>query len=418
MNGGIEKMNFYGGMAMVDVCKLASYRKLDTARFDNLLIDEKSVALPFEDPVSYAINAALPLVNSLSEEDKNSIELLITCTESGIDAGKSISTYLHKYLNLKRNCRLFELKNACYSGTAGLQMAINFILSNTSPNAKALVVASDISRFIPSKGGDILMEDWAYAEPSSGAGAAAVLVSNKPNVFRIDVGANGYYGYEVMDTCRPVPDSEAGNADLSLMSYLDCCENAFSEYCKRVDNVDINSTFHYLAFHTPFGGMVKGAHRNLMRKFSHIDKKEIGQDFERRMYPGLTYCRRVGNVMGATLFLSLISTIDNGIYNNAKRVGCFSYGSGCCSEFFSGIVTKEAQGIQKEFEISKKLDNRYELNMDEYSEMLSMNNILRYGTRNVVIDKKLTERFTGFSDYYVLKNINEFHREYAKINEL
>jgi polyketide biosynthesis 3-hydroxy-3-methylglutaryl-CoA synthase-like enzyme PksG len=71
MNVGIEKMNFYGGMAMVDVCKLASYRKLDTARFDNLLIDEKSVALPFEDPVSYAINAALPLVNSLNKYNKN-----------------------------------------------------------------------------------------------------------------------------------------------------------------------------------------------------------------------------------------------------------------------------------------------------------------------------------------------------------
>lgn len=33
-----------------------------------------------------------------------------------------------------------------------------------------------------------------------------------------------------MDTCRPIPDSEAGDSDLSLMSYLDCCEQAFLEY--------------------------------------------------------------------------------------------------------------------------------------------------------------------------------------------
>lgn len=420
MNVGIEKMNFYSGMACLNVRMLADYRKLDTARFDNLLIDEKSVALPIEDPVSFAINSALPLVNSLSEEEKNSIELLITCTESGIDSGKSISTYLHKYLGLKNNCRLFELKNACYSGTAGLQMAINFILSNTSPNAKALVVATDISRFIPSKGGDILMEDWAYAEPSSGAGSAAVLVSSKPDVFRIDVGANGYYGFEVMDTCRPVPDSEAGNADISLMAYLDCCENAFAEYCKRVENVSITDTFSYLAFHTPFGGMVKGAHRNLMRKYSKIDRREINNDFEKRMSPGLNYCRIVGNVMGATLFLSLISTIDNGDFSNAKRVGCFSYGSGCCSEFFSGIVTKDAQKIQKQFRIGEKMKERYSLTMDEYSDMLSNNKILKYGTRNLEVTKDMLSLFNDsrFGDSYVLKKIDEFHREYAKINEI
>ncbi|MET5021546.1 3-hydroxy-3-methylglutaryl-ACP synthase, partial [Burkholderia pseudomallei] len=75
-----------------------------------------------------------------------------------------------------------------------------------------------------------------------------------------------YYGYEVMDTCRPTTDSESGNSDLSLLSYLDCCENAFLEYQKRECDVDYASTFGFLAFHTPFGGRVNGAHRNLMRK--------------------------------------------------------------------------------------------------------------------------------------------------------
>ncbi len=59
------------------------------------------------------------------------------------------------------------------------------------------------------------------------------------------------HGYEVMDTCRPVPDSEAGDADLSLLSYLDCCENYFIEYQKRVKDADYAKSFSYLAFHTP-----------------------------------------------------------------------------------------------------------------------------------------------------------------------
>jgi polyketide biosynthesis 3-hydroxy-3-methylglutaryl-CoA synthase-like enzyme PksG len=383
---GIEMMNVFGGTAYLDVMQLAQHRNLDTARFHNLLMKEKAVALPYEDPVTYAVNAAKPIVDLLSEAEKNRIELLITCTESGIDFGKSLSTYIHHHLGLNRNCRLFELKNACYSGTAGFQMAVNFILSQTSPGAKALVVATDISRFIVTEGGEALTEDWSYAEPSGGAGAIALLISENPYVFQVDVGANGYYGYEVCDTCRPIPDSEAGDADLSLLSYLDCCEQAFMEYQRRVTGADYGSTFNYLAFHTPFGGMVKGAHRTMMRKMAKTAPPEIEEDFEQRVTPGLNYCQRVGNIMGGTLFLSLASTIDKGRFDTAKRIGCLSYGSGCCSEFFSGVVTPQSQNNQQNFGIEKHLDGRYQLSMDEYEALLRGSGAVKFGTRNVKLD--------------------------------
>src|SRR5687767_10657625 len=133
---GIEAMNVFGGSAVLDVERLAEHRKLDRTRFDNLLMKEKAVALPYEDAVTFAVNAAKPLVDALSPEERNRIELVITCSESGVDFGKSMSTYVHHYLGLNRNCRLFELKQACYSGTAGFQMAVNFILAQTSPGAK------------------------------------------------------------------------------------------------------------------------------------------------------------------------------------------------------------------------------------------------------------------------------------------
>lgn len=233
MSVGIEAMNVFGGTTYLDVSQLAHHRKLDTARFQNLLMDQKALALPYEDPVTFGANAARPIVDALSVAEKDRIEMLITCTESGIDFGKSLSTYLHHYLGLNRNCRLFEIKQACYSGTAGLQMAVNFILSQVSPGAKALVIATDIARFMLADGADERQAELAFAEPSSGAGAVAFLVSERPHIFQIDVGANGYYGYEVMDTCRPAPDMEVGDADLSLLSYLDCCENAFLEYKKE-----------------------------------------------------------------------------------------------------------------------------------------------------------------------------------------
>jgi polyketide biosynthesis 3-hydroxy-3-methylglutaryl-CoA synthase-like enzyme PksG len=413
---GIEAINVFTGSAYVDVDKLARHRKLDMTRFSNLLMKEKTVTLPYEDPVTFAVNAARPLIEAMSADERDRIEMVVTCTESAFDFGKSMSTYIHKLLGLNRNCRLFELKNACYSGVAGLQTAVNFILSQASPGAKALVVATDVSRFMAVEGGEALTEDWSFSEPSAGAGAVAMIVSELPYVFQFDVGANGYYGYEVMDTCRPVPDRDAGDSDLSLLSYLDCFENSFLEYKKRVDGVDFASTFAYLAMHTPFGGMVKGAHRDMMRKMVKANPKEIEADFERRLAPSLKYCMRVGNIMGATMMLALVSTIEHGNFDVPQRVGCFSYGSGCCSEFFSGVVTKDAQERVRALRIKEQLDNRYELSMDEYEQLLVGSNAVKFGTRNVVLDAGFIPqaRKAQGKETLFLTAIKEFQRQYDR----
>ncbi|QOL15180.1 hydroxymethylglutaryl-CoA synthase family protein [Dickeya dianthicola] len=413
---GIEAINAFCGTSYINVRDLAQHRQLDMSRFDNLLMKQKTVSLPCEDPVSFAVNAAKPILDALSEQEKNSIELLITCTESGIDFGKSISTYVHHYLGLKRNCRLFELKTACYSGVAGLQMAVNTILSQASPGSKALVIATDMTRFIlEEENGDHTSQDWSFAEPSGGSGAVAMLVSDAPHVFQIDVGANGYYGYEVMDTCRPVPDRETGDSDLSLLAYLECCEKAYLEYEKRVAGIDYVNTFGYLAFHTPFGGMVKGAHRNMMRKLVRAAPQDTEADFNRRVTPGLNYCQRVGNIMGATLALSLLSTLSNADIHSPQRIGCFSYGSGCCSEFFSGVVTPEGCQRVRQMEIGAHLDRRRELTMSEYDALLYGNHEVRFGTKNVTLDLSRFPQIhsaTQEAHHLVLRRINEFHREY------
>ncbi|XVW81504.1 hydroxymethylglutaryl-CoA synthase [Candidatus Profftella armatura] len=423
---GIEAINLYGGSVFIDVIELAKYRKLDTVRFENLLMQQKSVSLPYEDPVSFAINAAAPLIDNLSNIDKNSIELIITCSESGIDFGKSMSTYIHHYLGLNRNCRLFELKQACYSCTAGLQMAINFILSKVSPGAKALVIATDISRFFVTEDKNELTMEWAFFEPSGGAGAVAMLISDKPEIFQFDIGSNGYYSFEVMDTCRPIPDSEAGNADLSLLSYLDCCAQSFKEYKKRVPNVNYKTSFDYLSFHTPFGGMVNGAHRYMMRQHSsNIDKIDIEKDFQKRVKLGLIFCQKVGNIMGGTIMVSLISIIENGDFNFPKRIGLFSYGSGCSSEFYSGVATSISQKKIKLLNIKKYLDSRYQLNINEYEVLIKDKNGVKFGTRDAVLDTNILPNIWKFIKKSLKKNnqkriflveIKGFYRRYKWFN--
>jgi len=413
---GIEAINAFGGSVALDVAELARLRGLDASRLANLLMKEKAVALPFEDVVTFGANAARPLVDALAD-DKQRIELLITCTESGIDFSKSASTYLHQVLGLSRHCRIFELKQACYSGTAGLQMAAHWVLSGARPGAKALVIAADLSRFSLDSSKDVASQEWSYAEPSGGAGAVAMLVGNTPEVFDLDVGANGYYGYEVMDTCRPAPDSEAGDVDLSLLSYLDCCEKTFLEYRARVAGADYRESFQHLAFHTPFGGMVKGAHRTMMRKMANARPDEIAADFERRVLPGLDFCQRVGNIMGATVFLSLASTICNAEFAEPKRIGLFSYGSGCCSEFYSGVVTPKGAASVRSLDIAGQLDARYPLSIGEYQRLVADCDFVRFGTRDhetrLDLAEKTQERFG--TSRLVLKAVRNYHREYQWI---
>ena len=57
---GIEAINVFGGTAFLDVRDLAEHRNLDVTRFENLLMKEKAVGLPFEDPISFGVNAAEP----------------------------------------------------------------------------------------------------------------------------------------------------------------------------------------------------------------------------------------------------------------------------------------------------------------------------------------------------------------------
>lgn len=405
---GIEAINFYGGAAYIGVRQLFEERNLDLERFDNLLMEKKSVGLPCEDPVTNGVNAAKPIIDRLSEEEKNSIDMIITSTESGLDFGKSISTYIHDYLGLNRNVRLFEIKQACYGCTAAFQMAVNFVAAQASPQSKVLVIGTDIAR---------AAAKHTYAEPSQAVGAVAILVGENPKVFEVDLGANGYYGYEVMDTCRPLPEIETGDPDLSLLSYLDCLKGSYKEYTKRVSDVDFLRTFDFLAFHTPFVGMVKGAHRMLLRDLYKMKPKEIEEDFQKRMNPSVQFCKEVGNVYSATVYLALSSLIANADFTGEQRVGLYSYGSGCSAEFYSGTITEESKRLVTSMGIKENLDRRYLLSIEEYDKILDLNMEWIFGIQNKKIDitpyEQIYHQFFKGKGLLVLKGVTQFHREYT-----
>lgn len=130
---GIEALNVYCGIAQIPVRALFEGRGLDMDRLGNLMMDNRSIALPFEDPITNAVNAARPVVDRVGADR---IEMLITSTESGVDYSKSVASYVHEYLGLSRNCRVVEVKQACYAATAAVQMAVGYVASGVSPGGR------------------------------------------------------------------------------------------------------------------------------------------------------------------------------------------------------------------------------------------------------------------------------------------
>ena len=120
MKIGIDKIGFYAPHLYVDMNDLAEARGVEPAKFTvGIGQDEMAIAPLTQDPVTLAANAAKQVI---SEEDKKDIDLVLFCTESGIDHSKSAAVYVHELLGLSPETRAVELKQACYSATAGLQM--------------------------------------------------------------------------------------------------------------------------------------------------------------------------------------------------------------------------------------------------------------------------------------------------------
>lgn len=354
---GIEKLRAYPGSLALSMATLCEARGREPGELrDTMMIDERSLNVPWEDPVTMAVNAALPM---LSERDRAEIGLLIVASESGVDQEKPMSTWVQRYLGLSSRVRNIEVKHACYGATAGLQLAASWVASGVAPGETALVINTDQSRMH-------FGQPWEYV---MGAASVAVLVSSRPRVVELELGAYGVHTNEVSDLTRPTPHVETGNSETSLLSYLDGLEGAFDDYVRRrPDAADLDGYFQRLVYHLPFAGMGLVAHRTLLRRAGrNLGRAEANAHFARMAGASLAHARRMGGTYGASTFLALMSLIDHDTaLATGDRVGVFSYGSGSCAELWSGRVLPEAREIVRAAGLPALLDRRRPVTVAEY----------------------------------------------------
>jgi len=265
---GIEKIRVNPTTLALDMHELCDARGHDWADIrDVMMIDERGVMPPWEDVVTTAVNAALPM---LTEQDKQDIELLLVSSESSVDNEKPMSSWVHRYLGLSPHCRNMELKHACYAGTGGVKIAADWVRST---GKKALVINTDRSRMHFGKPYEFVM----------GANAVAVLVSNDPRILEFEMDKYGLFSHEVDDLTRPTSRVETGNSETSLFSYMESLDGALDNYVERLgEEIDYDQYFKKNIYHIPFGGITMNAHRTALRHFGRVTKSAAREHWEKK----------------------------------------------------------------------------------------------------------------------------------------
>lgn len=349
MKIGIDRMAFATTDAYIDLTELAKKRKVDPNKYTiGIGQDRQAVVPPTQDMVTLGAAAAKKI---MTPEIKQNISTIIVATESGIDNSKASAIYIKELLGLDDFVRTIELKEACYSATAGLQFAKGLVALN--PQENVLIIASDIARYGLDTPGEV----------TQGAGAVAMLVTSNPHILSLEA-TTVSYSKDVMDFWRPLYASEAMvDGKYSTNVYVDFFLRVFNRY-QQMTGRQLED-FAALTFHLPFTKMGKKGLEGLLNGRDD----EIANHLRKQLTISQLYSRQVGNLYTGSLYLALISLLQNGNLTSGSRIGLFSYGSGAEGEFYTGIL--EPGYKQYLNDVKKELEQRHQVSIEKYEELFN-----------------------------------------------
>ena len=403
---GIEKISVYPTALQLDLEVLANARCYSVEHMrKELMVEKRGVNPPWEDSVTMAVNAAKPI---LTKEDIDSIGLLIVASETGLDGEKALSSWVLEHLGLPNTCRHFEIKIACYSGTAALKMAVGWLSSGMARKGqKALVITTDESL-------NSLHRPWEYV---CGGGSVALLLSDKPDFLELEVEKFGVYAHEVADVIRPLPWLETGNSEHSLFSYMEALAATYEDFELNVGAVDFETYFKYNIYHVPFSGISFRAHKLLMGMASDADAASILASFKKKVLPSISYSKDIGGTYGGSIFIALLATIDTvDDLMPEDRLGVFSYGSGSCAEFYCWKYTATSKAVAAKAGLKALIENRIKITVEDYEAMETQRELrIKEGdfTPNFDMVPGLYDKAYKGKGLLVYKGSKGFYREYA-----
>lgn len=390
MTIGIDKIGFATSPYVLRLKDLAAARDTDPEKLSKgLLLKEQSVAPITEDIVTLAATAADDI---LTDEDKEAIDMVILATESGIDQSKAAAVFVHGLLDIQPFARSFEMKEACYAATAALDYAKLHV--EKFPQSKVLVIASDIAKYGIGTPG----------EPTQGAGAVAMLIIQNPRILSFN-DDNVAQTRDVMDFWRPnYATTPFVNGIYSTQQYLDSLKTTWAEYQKRTGLA--LTDFAAVCFHLPYPKLaLKGLKKILDKSLSEEKKDQLQYNFDQ----SILYSQRVGNIYTGSLFLGLLSLLENQPQLKAgDRIALFSYGSGAVSEIFSANLVPGFEQLL-DHKRMEKLDQRTVLSVADYERLFY---------EEVDLDPRGNQVFEPATHQtFALTEIKEHQRTYQKVEK-
>lgn len=391
MKIGIDKIGFATSQYMLNMDDLAESRQVDPEKYSKgLLLRTLSIAPVNDDIVTLGASAADSI---LTDDDKEAIDMVIVATESSVDQSKAAATCIHNLLGIQPFARSIEMKEACYSATAALDYARLHVEKH--PESKVLVIASDIARYGAHTSG----------EPTQGAGSIAMLISQDPQILLLNDDSVAQTR-DIMDFWRPnYSTTPYVNGIYSTKQYLDMLKTTWAEFQKRF-NTSL-SDFSAFCFHLPFPKLALKGFNKIMDKTLPVDLQEkLKANFE----SSILYSKQVGNMYTGSLFLGLLSLLENSEnLVGGDDIAFFSYGSGAVAEIFTGTLV---EGFKDKLKNSRlqELKQRIALSVEDYE---------RIFFEEPVLDADGNASFANYkTGTFALKEIRGHERIYGKTNEI
>src|SRR5581483_1880161 len=346
MSVGIERLAVYVPAYALKLEDLAAARGVAPEKYrDGLGLGEMALVPPCEDVVTLAATAGARLIGA-AHLDPAQIGMLLVATETPVDHAKPVASFVHGLLGLSSHCRVWDLTHACYAGTAALMTAADWVRAGGHRVRRALVIAADIARYPLGSPG----------EPTQGAGAVAMLVDAEPQAL-----VDGQY---------------------SIACYLEALTGAFTAF-RALERPPFEpgeaftDRVAHLLYHSPFPKMAAKAHRRLVEIDWRAAPGRVVEDldaaaaasFRELVAPGLEAIARVGNCYTASLYFCLAALLEaQGRRLGGRRLGLFSYGSGSCAEFFSGLVPASVAAVS-DAGVAASLARRTYVDVAEYERL-------------------------------------------------
>ncbi len=322
----------------------------------------------WQDSVCIAAESMLDMTKHIPSFEK--VRMIISATETAIDASKPISAFLvgilHKAgITIPPHLTNYQTQHACAAGTISILQAAS-IIQSSSEDSTAIITTSDIARY----------EQNTTAEITQGSGAVSMYITKNPRLLELCTSKVGLFSEDVDDFFRPMNEPNAQvKGQYSMHCYINAVEKSLEDLARQYSQSiqEVLEEADYIIFHVPFFHMPFIVLRRILMKYLKYSKEQYDEFIERKyITDSADIISQIGNTYTAAIFFCLGSVLERHhrqkIDINNKKVLILSYGSGSTSLAIKGNTTPKSSEVVENWGLWDQVNYGVLASIDVYEE--------------------------------------------------